>query len=187
MTTTCVRNPETSFLSDFEDLFEVVDGQRLELKPMGAHEVLLASALFEFLAPYARQQKLGQVVSEMLFVLDATRDLKRRPDLAFVSYPRWRESTPGREDAWNAVPDLAIEIISRSNTAETVDDKIVEYFQAGVRLVWVIFPNTRRVYVYQSSREASVLEADQELDGGDVLPGFRLRIQSLFDAVTKPA
>ena len=79
MSTTCVRNPESRFVSDVDDLYEVVDGQRLELKPMGAHEALLASALFEFLAPYARQHKLGQVVSEMLFVLDATRDLKRRP------------------------------------------------------------------------------------------------------------
>ncbi len=137
MSTVCEQNPRAGMSSDDDILYEVVDGQRVELDPMGAREVLLASALFEFLAPFARQRGLGQVVSEMLFSSTPSWGLKRRPDLAFVSFPRWREPTPEREDAWDVVPDLAIEIISRTNTAETVDDKIVEYFQAGVRLVWV--------------------------------------------------
>jgi Uma2 family endonuclease len=172
--------------SDNEASYEVVDGQRVELEPMGAQEILLASALSHFLDRFVYQQELGQVVCEMLFLLDAARDLKRRPDVAFVSFPRWPEPTVPREEAWNVVPDLAVEIISRTNTAETVDDKIVDYFDAGVRLVWVVYPNRRRLYVYNSSHESRVLERHEELDGGDVLPGFRLPLQSLFDAVTKP-
>jgi Uma2 family endonuclease len=186
MSTVCGRYSETDAAWGDEALYEVVAGQRVELEPMGVHEIVLASALVGLLEPFARQNGLGRVVSEMLFLLDAARDLKRRPDVAFVSFSRWPEPTVGREEAWNTVPDLAVEIISRTNTADTVDDKVVEYFEAGVRLVWVVFPNTRRVYVYRSSHEVRVLERHEELDGGDVLPGFRLSLQLLFDAVKKP-
>lgn len=174
-------------LTDDEKLYEVVGGQRVELEPMGAYEVGLAAVLWESLAPFARSNKLGLVVSEMLFVLDAEQDLKRRPDLAFVSYDRWPDSTISRAEAWDTVPDLAVEIISRSNSAEAVDDKIVEYFRAGARQVWVLYPDSGRVYVYRSATDVKIIERDNELDGGDLLPGFRLQIQSLFDALVKPA
>lgn len=171
---------------DDDRLYEVVCGERVELEPMGAFEVGLASALLRYLGSFAEANRLGQVVSEMLFVLDPQQHLKRRPDVAFVSFPRWPERTIPRAEAWNVVPDLAVEIISPTNLAEAVDEKIVEYFQAGVRLVWVLYPDSGRVYVYQSARRIDVVERSGELDGGDVLAGFRLPIQSLFDAVTKP-
>jgi Uma2 family endonuclease len=175
-----------SHLTEDERLYEVVCGQRVELEPMGAFEVALATALWEFLAPFARRSKLGLVVSEMLFLLDAAQELKRRPDLAFVSYGRWPQPTIARTDAWDVVPDLAVEIISRSNSAEEVDGKIVEYFRAGVRQVWVLYPDSGRVYVYRSASDVHIVERTGELDGDDLLPGFRLPIQSLFDALVRP-
>jgi Uma2 family endonuclease len=169
-----------------ERLYEVVNGQRVELEPMGAFESVLASVLLVYLESFARSSKLGVAVGETLFVLDGARKLKRRPDVAFVSYSRWPETTVERAEAWNVVPDLAIEIISPTNLAEAVDEKIVEYFQAGVQLAWVLYPTTGRVHVYESANKARVVEQSGELDGGQVLPGFRLPIQSLFDAMSKP-
>ena len=61
--------------------------------------------------------------------------------------------------------------------------KIEEYFQAGVRLVSVVFPAHRIVYVYESSVEVRVLTESDTLDGGNVLPGFRLRLDRLFDPI----
>ena len=76
-------------LSADEVLYEVVDGQRVEVPPMGARETHLATILVSFLAPFARTQRLGRVEGEMLFLLDAQTDLQRRPDVALVSYDRW--------------------------------------------------------------------------------------------------
>jgi Uma2 family endonuclease len=147
---------------------------------------MLASALSNYMGPFALERKLGMVVAEMLFVLDASEKCQRRPDVAFVSYPRWPERTVARTNAWNVVPDLAVEVVSPTNLAEEIDAKLTDYFAAGVRLVWVIYPDSGRVYVYDSPDRCRVLERSDELDGGEVLPGFRLPIETLFQAATKP-
>jgi len=172
---------------DEEPLYEVVDGERREVDRMGAFETVLASVLAYYLGSFALQHKLGLVVTETLFVLDALRDLKRRPDVAFVSYKRWREDRVPRTEAWDVVPDLAVELISRTNLAEEIDTKITDYFAAGVRLVWVLFPDSGRIYVYESPERVTGLGRSDELDGGDVVPGFRLPIATLFEAVIRPA
>jgi Uma2 family endonuclease len=182
--------PEPEPLShapDEEPLYEVIDGERREIERMGAFETVLASALTYHLGSFALQHKLGVVATETLFVLNALRNLKRRPDVAFVSYSRWREDRVPRAEAWDVVPDLAVEVISPTNLAEEIDDKITDYFGAGVRLVWVLFPVSGRVYAYESPDRVSVLGRSDELDGVDVLPGFRLLIATLFEAVTRPA
>jgi Uma2 family endonuclease len=106
--------------------------------------------------------------------------------VAFVSYARWLASVITREAAWNALPDLAVEIVSPTNLAEEIDNKITDYFQAQVRQVWVVYPDSGRVYVYQSPTRVTVLERTNTLDGGDVLPGFQLHIAQLYEAVTRP-
>lgn len=183
---TSISELEASSAELDERLYEVVNGQRVEIEPMGAFESVLASVLLRFLSSHAHSNKLGVAVGETLFVLDGVRKLKRRPDVAFVSYARWPETTVERAEAWNVVPDLAVEVISPTNLAVAVDEKIVEYFEAGVQLVWVLYPTTGRVHVYDSANSVRVVEQSGELDGGQVLPGFRLAIQSLFDAMCKP-
>lgn len=153
---------------------------------MGAFEVALASELAGFLRDFIRRHKFGLVVTEMLFVLDAEQELQRRPDVAYVSYDRWPEASVPRANAWNVVPDLAVEVVSPTNLAEGIDEKIVEFFAAGVKLLWVIYPDTGRVYVYTSANESKVLERSGELDGGEVLPGFQVAIEELYRGLQKP-
>jgi Uma2 family endonuclease len=167
--------------------YEVVDGVRVEREPMGAFETVLASWLCYLMNSFAAGKKLGLAANEVLFVLNAARNLNRRPDVVFVSYARWPTSVVARESAWNVVPDLAVEIVSPTNLAEEIDPKITDYFQSGVRLVWVLYPDSGRVYVYQSPTPVSILERTDTLDGGEVLPGFRLPISGLYEAVAKPA
>jgi Uma2 family endonuclease len=166
---------------DAAKFYEVVDGQIEENPPMGARESILASFLHELLAPFSRSTRLGRVVTETLFLLDRSRRLKRRPDVAFVSAKRWslKREAPGTE-SWDVIPDLAVEVISKSNSANAVASKIEEYFQAGVRLVWVIYPATNKIYVYDSPTRVRILELGDELDGGDVIPGFRVPLSTLF-------
>jgi Uma2 family endonuclease len=180
------QDEKTTIAAGDERLYEVIDGERRELEPMGAFETALAWMLSYHLGHFVLERKLGLVVTETLFVLDAQRQLKRRPDVAFVSYPRWRDDHVPRAEAWDVVPDLAVEVISPTNLAEEIDDKLTDYFAAGVRLVWVLFPVSGRLYVYQSPERVTGLERSDELEGGDVLPGFRLPIATLFEAVRKP-
>ena len=98
---------------------------------MVALQAMLAWQLSYRLDRFVQDNKLGVVVTEMLFVLDSKQDLQRRPDVAFVSYPRWLDKTVPNTAAWNVVPDLAVEVVSPTNLAEEIDVKITEYFEAG--------------------------------------------------------
>ena len=118
----------------------------------------------------------------MLFRLALPDSPERRPDVAFVSYQRWPHSRKiPRTPAWEVTPDLAVEVVSPSNEAGKVLAKVREYFRAGVQVVWVVWPATEEVYVYESPTRIRVLERTDELEGGTLLPGFRLPVATLFE------
>jgi Uma2 family endonuclease len=162
-------------------LYEVVDGQVVE-KTVGAREIEIASILAQALGWFAKPNRLGRVVTEMIFRIDRARDLQRRPDAAFVSHARWpfQRRVP-KVPVWDMIPDLAIEVVSPSDPAYEVHEKVHEYFEAGVGRVWIVYPEHREVYVYSSPKRIQVLEIGEELDGGDLLPGFRLPLAALFE------
>ncbi len=162
-------------------LYEVVDGKVVE-KEMGASEVEIAGILGQYLGVFARTQRLGRALIECIFRIDKAKDLQRRPDVAFVSHASWpvRRRVPDVA-VWDLVPDMAIEIVSPTNTADHVQEKIHDYFSAGVRRVWVVYPRQQEVYVYASPTEIQVLKSGQDLDGGDLIPGFRLPLAALFE------
>ena len=87
------------------------------------------------------------------------------------------------------VPDLAVEVVSPSNGAAEIAGKIRDYFQTGTSLVWVIYPETRQVYVYTSVSDVRILIEPADLDGGDLLPGFHISLSRLFEdeQITEPA
>jgi Uma2 family endonuclease len=169
-------------------LYEIVDGRRIE-KTMSYHAGLVATDLGSELSAHIRQQapRPGRLAIEVLFRIPVTHDSsrQRRPDIAFVSSERWPMDRPMslREDAWDVVPDLAVEVISPTERAWDLLDKVGEYFQAGVRLAWVVFPKHQCVYVYEAPDRIRVLSRLETLDGGAVLPGFQLPWNRLFDPV----
>ena len=167
-----------------ESLYEVVDGQIVE-KVMGVLQIRIARFVFESLNAYAVENKLGSVDMEMLFLIDRPRKLKRRPDVSFVSVERWPiDDLPPDTEAWDVVPDVAVEVVSKSNSAPDIKEKIEEDFRAGVRLVWLIYPKQKVVDVYESPTTVRVLRREDDLQGGDVLPGFRLALTTLFKPET---
>jgi Uma2 family endonuclease len=167
---------------DAAKFYEVVDGQIVENPPMGAQESILASFFLALMDPVARSSRLGRVVNETLLLIDPARNLKRRPDVAFVSAERWslKRRVP-KTEAWDVVPDLTIEVISESNSANAVARKIEEYFQAGVRKVWVVYPSTYKIYVYDSPTRVRILQLGDELDGEGVIPAFHISLSTLFE------
>ncbi len=141
-----------------------------------------ARLLLYELVTFVRQHGLGVAEIELLFLIDRERGLKRRPDIAFISRERWPiDRRAPRQEAWDVVPDLMIEVVSPSNSASEVVEKIEDYFRAGARLVWLVYPIQAVVHVFETSDTARVLRRGDTLDGGDVLPGFRLPLATLFE------
>lgn len=171
-----------------EALYEVVDGRYVEMSPMGAYSGEIASILSQYLGPFVRQHGFGKVVVEVLFLLDAARKLQRRPDLAFVSAERWPARQPAPDAAaWEVVPDLCIEVVSPTDRAEELLGKLREYFDAGAAAVWVVYPKEQVLHIFESFDRIRVLRRGDAIDGGALLPGFRLPLASLFDDGTAPA
>jgi Uma2 family endonuclease len=168
-----------------DPLYEVVQGE-IRVKRLWTRQLLVASRLERLLGRYDPDERVGRSVVENLFVLDAANDLQRRPDVAFVSRQRW-PGLPPDSNAWDVVPDWMVEIISPSNSADEVIDKVDEYFRAGTRLVWVIYPSAQRVYVYTSPTDVTVHEATDELTANPVLPSFRFPAHALFDGIAVAA
>jgi Uma2 family endonuclease len=162
-------------------LYEVIDG-RIKEKIARASECEIASLLIGFLAPFVREHRLGKILGETLFRIDQAKDLQRRPDVAFVSHARWpfNRRAP-KVAAWDMVPDLAIEVVSPSNMAVDLQARIHDYFRAGFSRVWVIYPGQKHVYVHASRTQIQVVQLGEELDGGELLPGFRLSLAALFE------
>src|SRR4051812_12219245 len=114
------RPPETRGDAPPPDdrFYEIVRGERVEKPPMGTYQILVGSILMGHLAPFARVNRLGRVVSEMLFKINKAGDPQRRPDVAYVSYERWpRDRKVSSENSWDVVPDLFVEVVSPSNSA----------------------------------------------------------------------
>jgi Uma2 family endonuclease len=160
-------------------LCELIDGVLVE-KPMGYTESVLATFLIVQLDTYVRPRNLGLVTAP-----DGTIRLwagrVRIPDVAFVSWDRMPGRRRPREPIPTLAPDLAVEVLSRSNTTAEMQRKREDYFAAGVRLVWEIDPEARTIQVYtQAAASDRVLAGADTLDGGAVLPGFTLAVADLF-------
>jgi Uma2 family endonuclease len=157
---------------------ELVDGVLVE-KPMGLRESLLAMWLGAQLIEFVRPRNLGLVSGES-GTLKLFGDLVRIPDVAFISWDRIPGKCVPTEPIPALVPDLAVEVLSASNTKAEMTRKLGEYFSAGVRLVWLIDPEARTVVVHTAQDQATTLLENDRLDGNPVLPGFSVSLRDLF-------
>jgi Uma2 family endonuclease len=166
-------------VQDHEDgLCELVDGILIQ-KTASIFESYLAMKLGSLLSGYVADRKLGIVVGASGSFRLAP-GLVRIPDAAFISWQR----LPGRriplEPFFNRAPDVAIEIISKGNTPQEMSRKLADYFTAGSRQVWYVYPNSREVQVFTSPDSCTTFTAPQTLVATDPLAGFRLDLQAFF-------
>jgi Uma2 family endonuclease len=178
-------SPGTATVQDVIDiqeqegrLCELVEGVLLE-KAVGYAESQLAVFLASLLNAFVIPRNLG-IVTGPDGTVELAADLVRIPDVAFTSWDR----LPGRRRPDAPVPrlapNLAVEVLSRSNTPGEMAAKRQDYFTTGVEVVWEIDPRARTVVVYTSATASTTLTAADTLDGGPVLPGFTLPLQQLF-------
>lgn len=173
--------PQPDAIIGDDELYEVIDGQRVRTPPMAALSVWLATELVRNLGNFT-VASIGRAVTEMLFHLPVPVDRDRRPDFALVSYQKWAKHrpVPYAGGAWDVVPNLAGEVVSPSDNADEILDKVAEYFRAGVELVWVVYPAQQQIHIYLSLTKITVLTKADTLEAGTVAPGFRLPLAELF-------
>ena len=171
-------------IEEFADLpddgwrLELVRGQVVREPPGGFEHGDVAFEIGLLLRSFVKEHGLGKVVgTDSGFVLFDEPPTVRAPDVAFVREDRLDFD---RKRFAPLAPDLAVEILSPSNTMSEMHDKVLDYLDAGSSLVWVVDPQSRTVAVYRSREEIRLIAADGEIDGGDVLPGFRRRVADLF-------
>lgn len=167
-------------IHDREDrLYELIDGVLLE-KTVGTYESYLAAVLVQLLGSFARENDLGIVLGADGMMRLAP-GLVRIPDVSFIAWDRLPGRKIPRDPIASLSPDLAVEVISKSNTPEEMERKLTDYFAAGVRQVWYVYHVPRReVRVYHAPEDSVVLGERQTLTSGDLLPGFRLELERFF-------
>lgn len=141
----------------------------------GCIVVNIATALTNFVRP----RGLGRVMAaDTGFHIASDPDTVRAPDVAFLR----AERVPGRPDQGFAygAPDLAVEVVSPTDRPGEVRDKARDWLAAGCAVVWVVEPKTQTVAVYHGAGEAVILSLSDNLDGGDLLPGFLLPVAEVF-------
>ena len=157
---------------------ELIDGVLVE-KSVGIHESMIALLIGHFLIEYVRSRNLGMVAGADGAVRMESGQI-RVPDVAFYALenlPCKPLEMPPIPYIW---PDLAIEVLSKSNTPREMTRKLNEYFAAGTELLWYVDPKTETVRVYTDPETFRVIDTSGILDGGSVLPGFVLPVRSIF-------
>jgi len=168
------------FVERDKRLVELIDGTLVE-KPVGWIEALIAVRLITALNNFAMPRKLG-VVAGADGTLRMVSGRVRLPDVTFVSIADLPGGQVPPESIPTLPPTLAIEVLSKTNTAAEMRQKVKEYFESGSKLVWVVDPPTKTVAVFEtiSEKPTRTLREHESLDAGNVLPGFSLSLADLF-------
>ena len=161
-------------------LRELIQGRIVDVPPAGTDHSILAALIATLLNNAALTRQLGIVTGEQ-GGYRLSENTVRAPDVAFMSWGRLR-----REGAYAVGgPDLVVEVVSPGDSAGDLQIKITEYFAAGTRVLWVVYPDTRQIVVHTPEAARTLNQADT-LDGGDVLPGFSTPVSAIFAALEPP-
>lgn len=182
MTTILQRSTASELYAMPDDGFryELVKGELRKMSPSGSEHGATIVNVTVLLAQYVRAKRLGICFgAETGFKIASDPDTVRAPDVAFVRQERIPESGIPKK-FWPGAPDLAVEVLSPGDTRREVDEKVEDWLEAGVRAVWVVDSKRRCVTVYRSTTDVTKLSETDELDGGDVVPGFRCQVSEIF-------
>ncbi len=163
-----------------EKRLELSEGRLIEMSPSGNEHGIIALRLGRLIGNYVEEHDLGETTgSESGYILPIGVNPKgtvRGPDVGFISKARFEKPLEGY---FTAPPDLAVEVVSPHDKLVEVEEKIDEYLRAGTRMIIVVYPKNRTLYVYTSATTRR-LTIDDTLDGGDVLPGFSVTVRQIF-------
>ena len=160
--------------------YELVRGELRKMAPAGHLHGRIAINVTTPLDRHVRAHTLGTVyAAETGFKLASNPDIVRAPDLAFIRRERV-EAVGDVEGYWPGAPDLAVEVISPSDTYAEVQEKVFDWIEAGTQMVILVMPRKRAVTVYRSLTDIVMLTEHDTLDGGDGVPGWKIPVRELF-------
>ena len=161
---------------------ELVKGEVRKMTPAGFDHGAIVANLTAPLLQHVKSHGLGVVCgAETGFKIAGDPDTVRAPDVAFVR--RERIPASGRPTGfWPGPPDLAVEVLSPSDTIFAMDEKVAAWLAAGARVVWVVNPSRRTVTIHRAGANLRVLSEAEALEGGDDVPDFRLPLSELFNS-----
>ncbi len=160
---------------------ELIRGELCQTMPTGQEHGEIVMNLGALLRTFIKSRRLGRLTGSDAGVwLERDPDTVREPDIAYFSAEKMPLGTRVTGYA-EVVPDLVVEVASPSDSLREVNDKALMWLSYGVRLVWVVNPDARRVDVYRPGRAASTLTENESLDGLDAIPGFTCAVSELFD------
>jgi Uma2 family endonuclease len=167
-------------MPDDGNRYELVKGQLRMAPPPGSEHGLITMNLAGPLYQHVKNNNLGVVfAAETGFKLESNPDTVRASDIAFMRRERALEM--GRVSGYSSgAPDLAVEVLSPSDRVTSVEKKVVEWLDAGARMVWVVSPKLHTVTVYRSLTDIVTLTAKDKLAGGEVVPGFEINVAEIF-------
>ena len=180
MTQTLQRSTASELFEMPDDGFryELVKGELRKMSPAGGEHGAVIWNLSGLLAPHVKV--IGQGFgAETGFKIASDPDTVRAADIAFVRRERIPEAGIPK-NFWELAPDLVAEVLSPGDTYSEVEEKVEDWLNAGVRAVWVVDSKRRAVTVYRSTTDVTRLSESDELDGGEVVPGFRCRVSEIF-------
>lgn len=167
-------------MGDETDRLELIRGELRRMPPAGGEHGEIGLELAVHLWLYTREHRQGRVYNaDTGFILERDPDTVLAPDVAFIRAERLPPKDQ-RRGFLPVAPDLAVEVISPSERAGTIANKIALYLEAGVRLVWLVQPRSRTVTIHRADGSQRVARMGDALDGEDVMPGFCFDVAELF-------
>ncbi len=159
--------------------YELVEGEIVEMAPSSPENTIIAARILVFLFNHVESHNLGYVSgADGGYTLSL--ENVRIPDVAFIS----KERSPSIPKKFDVAPNLAVEVISPSESPRKINDKTALYLNSGTELVWNVYPEDKVVEVWQDAQDGGMkvhtLDINGALDGGDVLPGFSLPVKNIF-------
>jgi Uma2 family endonuclease len=173
-------------VEEFEQLpddgkrYELIDGELREMAPTVNWHGEVESSLVIRLGGHVQAYGLGRVsCGEILYIVRRNPDRVRAADIAFIRQERV-PSLEARQHIMKVIPDLVVEILSKNDTVEEISDKIDDWLNAGVQMLWVVDPFRRTVTIYRPGYDPVLLGERATLEGDPVVPGFRCPVAEIF-------
>lgn len=181
MVTTRIYTSDDLYAMGSDAPFELIQGELVSVSPSSYKSNLVLSNLHLEIKLFVRAHRLGYVsIAEAGYLLEADPDSVVAPDIGFIARKHMLDPIPAR-GFLPLRPDLAVEVISPSDERVDIARKQALYERVGVPLVWWIDPKTETATIHRSGKPVQYLDRTGQLDGGDILPGFTLKLSDIFD------
>ncbi len=169
---------EFSKLPHGQERHELSAGELITMPPPKSLHSRVVGKIIKALERASQSSTSLNVLAEAGYILSRDPLTVRQPDVSVITTDRMRSTDP--DDYFEGAPELAVEVVSPSDSAEDLQIKVDQYLQTGAKQVWVLYPKAKRVHVFYIDGTTAILDETQTLDGGDFMPGFAVKVADLF-------